>query len=264
MFKKSLIAGVAVAVLGTFFLGRDALSYVGTSIGWIKDSVKNSVPIDFEIERARRMIKNLVPDIRQNMQRIAAEEVEVERLARQITDNSSRLARDRDEIMRLKTDLAGCSGSLKYAGRRYSPDEVKADLSHRFERYKTHEATLESLSQMQRARQRSLEAARQKLEGMLAMKRQLEVDVEHLEARLKMVQTAQSTSNYNFDDSQLSRARELVTEVRTRLEVAERMVEVDVAVQSEIPLDAAAPTNIVEQVADYFQAHDAEVAEAGN
>ena len=78
---RTLLAGTTLAVLGVFFLGRDALSYVGTSVGWIKDSVKNSVPIDFELQRARRLIKNLVPDIRQNMHRIAAEEVEVQRLA---------------------------------------------------------------------------------------------------------------------------------------------------------------------------------------
>ncbi|HEX4150416.1 MAG TPA: hypothetical protein VHY20_15570, partial [Pirellulales bacterium] len=256
--------GATLAALGVFFLGRDAVSYVGTSVGWIKDTVKNSVPIDFELERARRMIKNLVPDIRQNMQRIASEEVEVERLTRQIAESSSRLDRDRAEILRLKTDLAGNARRLEYAGRRYSIEEVKADLSHRFQRYQTHEATRDSLAQMQQARERSLQAARQKLAGMLATKRQLEVDVEHLEARHKMVETAQSTSSYNFDDSQLSRARGLITELRTRLDVAERMVEADVSVGAEIPLETAAPENIVEQVADYFESHDAQVAEAGH
>lgn len=260
MFKKTLLAGAAVTTLGLLFFGRDAVSYVGTTVGWIKDSVKNSVPIDFELQRARRLIKNLVPDIRQNMQRIAAEEVEVERLARQIADNSSRLQTDRAEIVRLQGDLENNHGTLHYAGRRYSPNEVKADLSRRFERYKTHQATLDSLSQMQRARQRSLEAARRKLEGMLAAKRQLEVDVEHLEARHKMVQTAESTSNYNFDDSQLSRCRDMVSELRTRLDVAERMLEADVIVQDEIPLDSPAPANIVQDVADYFHAHDGDMA----
>ena len=84
MLKRMILSGAAVSALGMFFLGRDALSYVGTSLGWIKDSVKNSVPIDFEIQRARRMIKDLVPDIRCNMQLIAKEEVEVEHLDKQI------------------------------------------------------------------------------------------------------------------------------------------------------------------------------------
>ena len=110
-----------------------------------------------------------------------------------------------------------------------------------------------SLKEMQSARQRSLEAARQKLEGMLATKRQLEVDVEHLEARLKMVEAAQTTSDYKFDDSQLSRAKELVTDLRTRLEVAEKLVNAEGSFRDEIPLDQPAPENIVDQVTEYFQ-----------
>ena len=46
----------------------------------MKQTVRNSVPVDFEIERWRKMVKNLVPDIRKNMHVIAQEEVEVERL----------------------------------------------------------------------------------------------------------------------------------------------------------------------------------------
>ena len=52
---------------------------------------------------------------------------------------------------------------------------------------------------------------------MLAAKRQLEVDIENLEARKKMVEVAQTTSNYQFDDSQLGQVKELVTDLRTRL-----------------------------------------------
>jgi len=114
---------------------------------------------------------------------------------------------------------------------------------------------------MQQARQRSLEAARQKLEGMLASKRQLEVEVEHLEARLKMVEAAQTTSDYQFDDSQLSRAKELVTDLRTRLDVAEKLVNSDGYLSGEIPLAEPAPENIVEEVTEYFDGGASHVAE---
>ena len=74
---------------------------------------------------------------------------------------------------------------------------MKCDLANRFDRFKTSDATLASLREIQTARQKSLDAARQKLDGMLAAKRQLEVDVENLEARLKMVEVAQTASNYS-------------------------------------------------------------------
>ena len=53
-------------------------------------------------------------------------------------------------------------------------------------------------------------------------KRQLEVDVENLEARLKMVEVAQTASNYQFDDSQLGRVKELIGDLRSRLSVEEK------------------------------------------
>jgi predicted nucleic acid-binding Zn-ribbon protein len=253
MLKKGIIAGAAAMLLATFFFGRDAWSYVSTSAGWVKDSVRDSVPIEFEIERARKLVKDLVPDIRANMHVIAKEEVEVARLEKQIGDAEVRLANERSGLMRLRNDLSSGKDEFQYAGRSFTANQVKLDLANRFERYKTSDATLASLRDIHIARQRSLDAARAKLEGMLASKRQLEVDVENLEARLKMVEAAQTTAEYNFDDSRLSRAKQLIGDLRTRLEVSERMVNSEGAFQDGIPLEAPQAENIVDEVTQYFE-----------
>ena len=49
--------------------------------------MQNSVPVDFEIDRARKMIQDLAPEVRKNMHVIAKEEVEVQRLEEQIADS---------------------------------------------------------------------------------------------------------------------------------------------------------------------------------
>ncbi len=222
MIKKALLAGIGICLVSAVFFGRDAFSYFRTTAGRVKDTVRGSVPLDFEIDRARRMVKELVPDIRKNMHVIAKEEVEVEQLRKQIATTESRLGKERAELVRLKDDLGAGNSVYHYAGRSYTATQVKCDLANRFERFKTTDATLASLKDIEQARVRSLAAAREKLEGMLAAKRKLEVDVEHLEARLKMVEAAQTTSDYAFDDSRLSRVKELITDLRTRLDVAER------------------------------------------
>ena len=257
MLKKAIFAGVGVALVGTFLFGRDVVSYVGTSAGWIKDSVKGSVPIEFEIERARNMVQDLVPDIRKNMHLIAREEVEVERLSEQITQTASQQEQDKQNLVRLKNDLSTESATFQYAGRSYSRDQVKLDLANRFERFKTRDLTLESLREMHAARQRSLDAARQKLEGMLASKRQLEVEVQNLEARLKMVEAAQTTSQHSFDDSRLSRAKYLIADLRSRLDVAERLVGSEGFFQGEIPLTEPVGDDIVDQVTLYLDGEPA-------
>jgi chromosome segregation ATPase len=252
MIKRIVIGAGVATMVGVFLFGRDVFSYIRTSAGYVKDSVQSSVPIEFQIDRARNMIKDLVPEVRKNMHIIAKEEVEVQRLEEQMAAAEARLVKEKEQIVRLKTDLGGGKGELRYAGRSYTADEVKTDLANRFERYKTSEATLASLKEIRSARQKSLTAARQKLDGMLAQKRQLQVDVENLEARTQMIAAAQTTSNYQFDDSQLGRVKELVGNLRTRLEVAEKMVNAEMQFQGEIPLDKPAPENIVDQVSEYF------------
>jgi len=260
MVKKVLIGAAAACVLAGFLFGRDAWSYMHTSARWAKDAVKSSIPIEAEIERARDMVKDIVPDIQKNMHVIAKEEVEVERLQKQINHMEGKLSTDRDNLMKLKNDLSSGKGEFAYAGRRYTATQVKLDLTNRFERFKTNDATLGSLREIYDARQKSLEAARQKLENMLAVKRQLEVDVENLEARLKMVEAAQTTSEYNFDDSRLSRAKELISDLRTRLDVAAKMVDAQGNFHVEIPVSETAPSNIVDEVTEYFSGSRSSVA----
>jgi N-acetyl-anhydromuramyl-L-alanine amidase AmpD len=97
---------------------------------------------------------------------------------------------------------------------------------------------------------------------MLAQKRQLQVEVENLEARSQIVAAAQTTSSYQFDDSQLGQVKELVQNLRTRLDVSEKMVSAESDFQGEIPLDKVAPHDIVDQVGHYFSPKPDETAVA--
>ena len=256
MIKKLVIGGAAAGLLATLLFGRDAFSYVSTSVGWVKGSVKNSVPIEFEIERARNMIQELGPDIRNNMHAIAEEEVQVERLRERIGGLEGKLKREQQAIFRLRDDLSSARGVYVYDGRSYNRDQVKTDLSNRFASYQTQDETLKSLRQMYDARQQSLAAAQMKLEGMLAAKRQLEVDVENLEAQLKLVEAAQTTSNYNFDDSRLSRVKELVDNLEVRLEVARKVVDADDHFTGRINVEPTVSDDIVDQVTNYFDSDE--------
>jgi hypothetical protein len=255
MFKKLVyVTGGTVLLLSlmALFFGRDACSYFSTTVGKVHQSVKDSVPIEFEIERARAMIKDLAPEIRRNMHLIAKEEVAVERLAKQIDKLESRLHKDRGNLMRLKSDLDSGQSTYSYAGRSYTEGQVRTDLANRFERFKTNDSTAVKLHKVLAAREKSLDAARGKLEGMLAAKQQLEVDVANLAARLKMVEVAQTTSDFSFDDSHLARTKDLITDIRTRIDVAEKLVDANQAFHEEIPLEEPDESDISDEIAEYF------------
>lgn len=254
MLKKLLIGGGVVVVLVVLYHATDAKSYVRTSASCVQDSVKEVVPIEFQLKRARNMIRDIVPEVRKNMHIIAREEVEVERLEKQIEDAEKNAAKDKDEMLRLKSDLETGEKAYTYSGRVYTVSQVKQDLANRFERYQTNDATLASLRAIHEARTRSLEAARQKLENMLASRSQLLVEIENLEARLQVVSATEAGNKYHFDDTNLGRVKELVSDLRTRLSVAERLANTETRFHDEIPLEEEAPENIVERVTEYFSA----------
>ena len=252
MIRKAVLIGGGTLLAGVFVFGPSAVSYVRTSAGYVTDTVQQSVPVEFQIDRARGMLKNLAPEVRKNMHVIAKEEVEVRRLEEQIDKSQERLGKDKEQLMRLKTDLASDKSVFNYAGRSYTAEQVRVDLANRFERFKTGDATLASLTEIRHARIRSLDAARQKLEGMLAAKQQLEVEVENLDARLQMIAAAQTTSEFQFDDSRLGQVKGLISDLRTRLDVAEKLVSTETQFYGEIPLEEPTPENIADEVAAYF------------
>jgi chromosome segregation ATPase len=266
MIKKTLLVVAGAALLLGLFFGRDGASYVSTAVGRAQTAVKDSVPIQFELDRARQMIKDLDPEIRGNMHEIAKEETELDRLARRVENEREGLAKAKSAMLRLKGDLESDSGSLYYAGRRYTEQQVRVDLVNRFERFKVNEATVGKLEQIMEARKSKLEAARQKLEEMLAAKERLEVEVENLEAQLKMVEVAQTASEFNFDDSQLSRTRKLLEDIRDRIEVAGKMVDADKALHPEIPVNepATEEEDVTDAISRYFGEANADTGYASH
>jgi chromosome segregation ATPase len=264
MVKKGILIGVGVLVLLGLLFGREVGSHLKTAASGIRQAVHDNVPVEFEISRARQMIKDLDPEIHRNMHLIAKEEVEVKHLREQLGRAEVQLTKNRSDIERLTTDLKRGESNFVYCSKTYTAKQVENDLTRRFEQYKVKEATLEKLTQVLAARERGLEAGREKLKAMQAAKGQLEVDVASLEARLEMVKVAQSTSEFNFDDSRLSRTKELVRDISCRIDVAEKLVNANTVSPGQINLDEEeAATDITEQITAYFeQSRDADASVA--
>lgn len=252
MIKKLLLGGLVALVGTTTVCGTAAWSYVRTGWQSASDHVRQHVPIEWEIKRARQMIEDLKPEIASNMQLVAREEVGVGRLATEVANKNAQIVKAKQDILRLKGDLESGSVRFVYAGRDYSCQQVKDDLAARFKQFQVHEQTASKLTQVLTAREKNLVAARRKLDEMLSAKRQLEVEVENLQARLTMVQVAQTASPVALDDSQLSHTRQLLDDIRSRIDVTEKMTASEGALEGSIPLDESAPENLLSEIADYF------------
>jgi hypothetical protein len=253
MIKKALLVVVGLGLTTLVLFGRDAASYGSTTYHRLTSSVTESVPVEFQIDRAKQMVRDLEPEIRRSMHVIAKEEVALEQLNTQINTSQTKADKDKGDILRLQADLGQNRDVYHYASRKFTSDEVKHDLANRFNRFKITDDTLASMKQMRDARAKNLDAAQQKLSAMINARRKLDVDIQNLEAKRKLVEVAQASSEYVFDDSQLARCKELIGDIRTRLDVAAKLANADVSVDVEIPLDEATPSDITDQVADYFK-----------
>jgi predicted nucleic acid-binding Zn-ribbon protein len=216
MIKRAILVVTGLGLTTLVLFGRDAASYVSTTYHRLTSSVQDHVPVEFQIDRAKQMVRDLDPEIRNSMHVIAKEEVALEQLNQQIGSNQGKADSEKKDILRLQADLGQNKNVYQYASHTYTCNEVKQDLARRFSRFKVADDTLASMKQMRDARQKNLDAAQQKLAAMVNARRKLDVDVQNLEAKRKLVEVAQASSDYVFDDSQLARAKELITDIRTR------------------------------------------------
>lgn len=256
MLKKFLIGSVLLAGTSGLLLGTSTVSYVRTGVHSLRDSVKDQIPIEVEITRARDLITNLKPEIAENLKRIAREEVEVAKLQREVSTKESALSQSKDAILKLKEDVESGVKYVTYKGKKYSAEQIRCDLSDRFKHYQSLEQTADKLSKILDARERNLVAARRKLDEMLSTKRELEVQIENLQARLTMVQVAQAGSEFAVDDGAIGQVRQALDEITTRIDVAEKLVQGSEHLGM-IPVEPQSGSNdVLEQISEYFGADD--------
>src|SRR5947209_1557328 len=96
MLKKIAFATLAVAV-GLFVTGHTRLSsYGGTAWKKIQAGVKHQVPVEFEIDRLKNEVSQLVPDMRRNCTTIAEEMVAVHNLKEDIQTTRVNLTKQKE------------------------------------------------------------------------------------------------------------------------------------------------------------------------
>lgn len=254
MIKKTIVSVLAVGLVAGVLFGRDAFSYLKTGANRVAQGVQNSVPTEFQIDRARQMVADLSPVIRESMHVIAKEEVALENLDKQIGINRQNNEKLQSEIMTLQSDLTSGRDVFQYASRSYQRDDVQKSLSSKFARFKVDDETLSSLEQMRDARAANLAAAREKFAAMVSAQKKLQTDLKCLEAKNQYVQVAEASSAHvsQLSDSQLARTKKLIADIQADLDVKAKLANGQVDVVTEINLDPAESSDITEQVASYF------------
>ncbi len=266
MIKKAAYGTLAVVTIGGMVFGTDVFSYARTGFHSAQSKIRSEVPLEFEIERAREEVAQLLPEVRKSMHVIAEEQVAVANLQKSIEKRELALEDQEEAILSLNADLKSGDAQFVYAGHAYTQREVEKDLAERLNRFKTADETLKREQELLSAKEKALNTHRETLEGMLSQRKSLEVELERLEARLKTINARKQIASIEVDDSQLNRVKTIIQKIDKRLDVEDAVLTADgdfsglIPVEKEIEVE---DVNIVDAVDDYF-GHSDEIEVVNN
>jgi len=231
--KYAVLSALTVIVAGWLVFGAQLHSYVRTSARSVQDAVKESVPVEFELRRARDLIEEILPELQSQIQMIAQEEVEIAALEREIQHDLAQLGGERSTLARLRNRMDVQQVSYTIGSRELSRDQLTGQLHQRFQRLKQGELAVDSKERLLEKRQQSLQAALAMLDETRHRKAELERKVEELAAEHRLVKASRIESGLRIDGSRLSEADQLLTQIEVRLDVAQRVMSHELDIDSD-------------------------------
>lgn len=269
MLKKLGITALLVAA-GIFVASKTkAGSYVEALWDKCKSKAITQVSMDFEIERIRKDIDRLIPDMRKNLNVLAVEMVAVENLRDEI-------AKIRCEVDKHKINLRAMNETAREAtnknitpvvfnGSSYSLTRLQERLASDLASCKRCEESVKHKESLLEAKERAVDAAKEQLATIRAQKAELEVALAQLEAEIKTLRVAQAKSNIILDDSRLAQVKDSMNQLRNRLKVEVREAELVGAFVNETTVQEQRPVRsreeVVRDVDSYLNGTGARVAE---
>jgi hypothetical protein len=256
--KRSVLVVAGISLVGGLIFGKDVVSYVRSSAKSVRTVVKDSVPIEFELRRARDLLEEIIPEMHANVRLIAQEEVEVAGLKVDIAKGEEAIEEEKVRVTKLRNALEKPQAQYCFGGRVYPRSYVKEDLARRFERFKESELILASKKRLLATRENSLTSAMELLERTRTRKRVLEDKIESLASQHRIVKAAAIGSQIQVDNSKLAQTEKLISQIKKRLDVAERILAHETQFVQVIPVDAVVEADLLIQVDDYFEARDSQ------
>ncbi len=265
MFKKVTLGVLGVTLVGGMLFGSRLIPYAKTAYEKVRITAQDTVPISFQIDAAKEQLKKIDPEIKNMVWQIAKEKAQIKRLQSEMVAQEQNMTKRYDEMITLRHHLeTGDEYYVATNGKSYTNTRVKEDLAHRFSVYKTAEKTFEKSKQIQDLREKALETALVKLEQAQSIQRELQVQIENLNARQRMVNVAKTASDINIDDSQLARTKNMIDEISAKIDTEEEMLNLAPKYFGQIPVsqdEIISDKDILKEMDAYFNAaSDNEVA----
>lgn len=215
---RRIIVSVVIAGLALAY-GKDGISYISTASRLLTQKLKSQVPIEFELERAEKMVDELDEDIKTNKQEVIQYAVEVEKALRDL-GAAEILQKEKGRALRKNRENYK-KGVYLVSARPAEESDARRELGRMLDAVKITDKTVGLKRQVLDAKRRSLEAAIAQSEKMKTHKGELVLKIEKIKSELAHYRSTHLNKGPTFDESKVTRIDNLLNELDARLVVAQ-------------------------------------------
>lgn len=224
MCKKLVLAAVAILV-GTAVVRHTSIGSLA-QVWWhdAKTTLERQVPPEVQIKQLEVEVNKIDRDIKSNLSRLAAQEVDTQKLEENVAalkEDQTRLRASVEALTAcLKGDSAG-NGRITFNGREYSKSYLTSKLSTDVARFESRKAELKAKEKLLDLKKQAVEAAHDRIAAMADQKEKLRVTIAKFETRqeLNRLNAVRAEAGVELDDSQVARCNELAAQIERRLDV---------------------------------------------
>ncbi|MDP9175482.1 MAG: hypothetical protein M3O30_16695 [Planctomycetota bacterium] len=238
----------SAAALGGLVFGTELTSYLRSSANSMTSIVKDNIPIDFQLRRARDLLDASGPEMRKNVRLMAEQEVDIATLKSEITQARQSLEDEKLGLQKLRDTLATQQNSFSFGDITYTREQMTQELSHRFSSYKQAELAQDQRKSLLESREKALAAAMQAMDTARAQRVALQSQIEALDGRYRLVQATATETGVQVDNSQLAQAEKVVGDVQHQLDVSERVLAQEAKFTHSIAFDVIDEKSLIGEV----------------
>jgi chromosome segregation ATPase len=231
MFKKLLLVGGVVvvglmAVKGTRFFG-----YMKNEVASARLWLDEQVPVEKEIARLRGEVAKLDKDIAAVKDELAKELYATEKQQKDTLDMKAKLeAEKRDLHARLeKIREAGDATHISFGSDKQTMASAQKQLASDSKLWQLKSDTLSKKQDSLSISERNVAVLQKQLAELQKQKSELKLEIDGIEADYKALKLQQMETKYHYDDSRLSKVKTQIHQLKDRLAVQQKRVDLDKA-----------------------------------
>ncbi len=262
--KWTLLGGVVLGGAGFLFLGTAFPSYLGTMASSVRDGVVGQIPIGLEIKRAEGLIRQIDPQIETCKRDLARAEVDLEELQNSVL-RLEKVVFAEEKKLKVGASLlrGGDTGQVELAADFGARRRVSSDLERTKDSFVNNSAILKTKRTLIERQTRAVGAAKERLDAVRSERIALEDQVQSLKTQQMQIDAlAAHSTRFDLDSTALSQAKEVIANVKKRLDVSQRMLENEISFHGDPIASAGEERNVVREIEELFAAPSTTTATA--